>query len=190
MHTPAHVVLNLVALGRADRTRYLLPVLLGALIPDAPMFVFYVVERFVLDTPTPTLWRETYFEPGWQAFIDLFNSVPIILVGLFAAWRLRSRFAMLLCLSMLLHVALDLPLHHDDAHRHFYPFSNWRFESPVSYWDPRHFGRILSGVEAALALGCCWILFLRHRHAWPRIAVGSVAILQIVEFGFGYRFYL
>ena len=190
MHTPAHAVLNLTVLGRHRQSGYLIPVLIGSLLPDVPMFIFYFVERFVLATPMPTIWRVSYFEPGWQAFIDTFNSVPFMLMALWVAWRLRNQFMILLMLSMLLHVACDLPLHHDDGHRHLFPFLDWRFESPVSYWDPRYFGRIASGIEALLVLACCWVLYIRHVHRWTRVSIGAVAGLQVAEFGLGYRFYL
>ena len=49
---------------------------------------------------------------------------------------------------MALHVPEDLFLHHDDGHRHFYPLSQWRYSSPVSYWDPNHYGKIVAPLEA------------------------------------------
>lgn len=62
---------------------------------------------------------------------------------------------------MALHATLDFLLHHDDAHRHFMPLSDWRFESPVSYWDPDHFGQVMSFVEIAAVIGTCMILWRR-----------------------------
>lgn len=41
--------------------------------------------------------------------------------------------------SLLLHACADFPLHHDDAHRQFYSFSDFRFASPISYWGPTPF---------------------------------------------------
>ena len=35
----------------------------------------------------------------------------------------------------------------DDAHRHFYPLSDYRFISLVSYWDPRHYGTVAMPAE-------------------------------------------
>ena len=66
-----------------------------------------------------------------RVFFDCFNSLPFIGMGFLVALRVKSRAGQLVCLSMLLHVFGDLPLHHDDGHRHFFPFSDWRFESPV-----------------------------------------------------------
>ena len=41
----------------------------------------------------------------------------------------------------------------------FWPLSSWRFVSPVSYYDPAHFGRVFMIVEIALAIGCAaWIV--------------------------------
>ena len=48
---------------------------------------------------------------------------------------------------MFLHLLCDLAVHNDDAHRHFLPFTNWRFISPISYWDPKHYGIIFSALE-------------------------------------------
>ena len=35
-------------------------------------------------------WSDAYFEPGWQAFFDLFNSLPLIALGAVIAWRARA----------------------------------------------------------------------------------------------------
>lgn len=190
MHSPAHLVLNLTVLGKAESSKYLLPTGIGALLPDAPMFVFYLVERFALGTPNQIIWRDAYFDPGWQNFIDAFNSVPLVAVGLAFAWKYQNQFLKLLCLSMLLHFALDLPLHHDDAHRHLFPLLDWRYQSAISYWDPRHYGRIVSLLEAAAVLVCCYVLFRRHDSWWLKGGALGVVAFQIVDLGFGVGFYL
>ena len=76
--------------------------------------------------------------------------------------------------SMLLHFACDLPLHHDDAHRHFLPLSLWRFESPVSYWDPKRFGWITAPLEMILTVGGCVYLSWRPSPPGVRFVAGSI----------------
>jgi hypothetical protein len=61
--------------------------------------------------------------------------------------------------SMVLHSLGDLPIHHDDAHRHFFPFSEYCFISPISYWDPRYHGTIVSLVEILMVSGGSVYLF-------------------------------
>ena len=60
---------------------------------------------------------------------------------------------------MTLHAVCDLLLHHDDAHLHFFLLSDWRFRSPVSYWDPNHFGEIVASLEGLVVMVGCIILF-------------------------------
>ena len=118
----------------------------GAVLPDATMFLFYGYQKYV-GSSEASIWGELYFLDHWQYFFDVFNSFPIALVLLLIAWRCKSRWAQLLLLSAMLHMACDLPLHHDDGHRHFVPLSNWRFASPISYWDPQRYGWIVAPIE-------------------------------------------
>lgn len=179
MNTPAHVVLNLLCLNRGPRSDVAWPVVAGALVPDAPMFLFYAVEKFVLGSPESLIWQERYFHPGWQNLIDLFNSIPLVLLGLGWAWQ-RSPQVQAFCLSMLLHIAGGLPLHHDDAHRHFFPFSNWRFISPVSYWDSDHYGQVVSILELVMVVvGCGW-LFRRYPSRWAKASVAVIGLSYTV----------
>ena len=118
------------------------------------MVGFYVWERLVRGTAEAAIWTESYFAPHWQDVFDLFNSIPLVALALVVSHLLGAQRGVWLCASMLLHIAFDLPLHHDDAHRHFYPLSDWRFESPLSYWDPRYHGRWFGLAEmAGVALG-------------------------------------
>lgn len=150
---------------------------LGAALPDAPIFVLFVVARFALGQPSSEIWTRTYFEPGWQLAVDVAHSAPLALAGLVVArWRRRTAWQALFA-SMLLHSALDLPVHTDDAHRHFWPLTDWRFHSPVSYWDPRAYGRQVAVVEIAAALALSVRAF---RLLTRRAARGLVAAMAVV----------
>jgi len=177
MNTPAHVVLNAVVLGRGRWRAHWLPVTAGALLPDLPMFGFYFFERVVLGKSERLIWSETYFEPAWQAFFDTFNSFPLIGLGALIAWRMGRTGWLVLFVSMGLHCLADLPVHHDDAHAHFFPLTNWHFRSPVSYWDPRHFGIWMSLAEVLLVLVGAIVLARRGSpRAWRYLGITTCVI--------------
>ena len=177
MNTPAHVVVNLLFLGKRERPSLALPIVAGALLPDLPMFVFYFCARVILSLPEQQIWQETYFLPSWQLFFDLFNSMPLVLVALLVVWRLKFQRWVAFFASMFLHMLFDFPLHHDDAHRHFLPLSSWRFESPSSYWDPSHYGRIVASLEAVLVIVCTVVLVRRFSSRKSRALLGALAAL-------------
>ena len=176
MNTPAHVAVNLLCLGRNDRSQVLAPTILGALVPDLPMFWFYFFEKVIQGTPERLIWSQAYYEEGWQNFIDLFNSLPIAIAGLIAALRFKSKIGVLFFASILLHIMGDLPLHHDDGHRHFFPFSQWRFQSPISYWDPNHYGNIVLLLEILVVIVSCIILFQIYQSRAGRLSIGLLGL--------------
>jgi hypothetical protein len=177
VNTPTHVLASLALLGRRGDGPRNVAAAAGAVLPDVAIYVLFVVARLVLGQPSSRIWTRTYFEPGWQLAVDLLHSVPLALAGLALA-RLRGhRVAAALCASMLLHSALDLPVHTDDAHRHFLPVSGWRFHSPLSYWDPRSHGREVAAVEIALSLALAVRVF---RLLTNRAARGAVAATAVV----------
>ena len=182
VNTPAHVVLNLLVVGRG-RGKPWKPILLGALLPDLPMLVMYAVERGLLGTSEAIIWQERYFADGWQLFIDLPNSLPLIFVAWAIARFRASAFLEILFLSMALHAGTDLLTHHADAHRHFLPLSDWRFRSPISYWDPAHQGRPFMALELAMLLiGSLWLV-ARGDPAVRRLAV-LILVVSALFIGF------
>lgn len=193
MITTSHLLLNLAVL---DKSRPAYPISLaaslaiaiGAVLPDAAMFLFYAAEKF-RGVPEAAIWSESYYQPGWQVVFDTFNSLPIIAAVALVGWLRNSWVIMLLCASMALHIALDLPLHHDDGHRHFWPLSDWRFASPISYWDHRHYGNIAQPIEQFVAL-CCGLILLRRYPSWPaRIAVGLIMLSYLAFAGYALVFW-
>ena len=170
VNTPAHVVLNALVLGRSRWRQAWLPITAGALMPDLPMFGFYIYQRVVLAAPEALIWSDTYFQPTWRLFFDLFNSLPILGLAALISWHTRAFRSLAFVSSMILHCLTDLPLHHDDAHAHFLPISSWRFESPISYWDPHHFGRLFGAIEIVLVfVGGSALVRRRGNPAWRLI---------------------
>ena len=162
MDTGAHIICNLVVQSRSSESRIFAAVLVGAVLPDLPIMLFYAWESLVMNSAESEIWSELYFKPGWQNFFDTFNSLPLIVVLLALGIYFKKQLVSVLALSMALHVLLDLPFHHDDAHRHFFPFSDWRFFSPVSYWDPKYHGDVMHIVQITIVIIGLVVLWLRH----------------------------
>lgn len=184
MNTPGHAVANLLVLGDRERSSLFAPVAIGAIVPDLPMILFYAYEKSWLGTPERTIWSQSYYELGWQAFFDLFNSLPILALAILVAYSANWPRIVALFASMGVHSLCDLLLHRDDAHRHFFPFSEWRFASPVSYWDPRHYGAIVFWIEIALVLvGTTW-LFKQYATPGPRVFLAILLASYILYIGY------
>ena len=209
MTTPGHAALSLIVLGRSERNA--LPVALGAVAPDVPMLVFYAWERVVRGVSEGRIWSERYFDPGWQVVFDLPSSIPLLVLALgivmlagrrgraaapglpagtgSGSWRAPFRLpggfgaTALFLASMIIHALGDMPLHREDAHRHFFPFSDWRFTSPVSYWDPQHYGGYAAAGEVILVLGVSVFLFRAYRGR-GRWIVAGVAGIHALFIGF------
>ena len=189
MNTPSHIVINLALLDKSNNSSRVFPILLGTLLPDLPIFILFFQAKFIAGVPDRIIWEEIYFRDDWQLFIDIFNSIPIIvfffLVAMvFLKGNLRY-FLGLLFASMFLHALLDLPLHNDDAHRHFYPLSNWRFISPFSYWDIRYHAEQIVAFELALSIFACFVIIFRKRAFLPTV-IGVLLIIMFVFYGWAF----
>jgi hypothetical protein len=183
MNTPIHVMLNALVLGRGRWLSHWLAISGGAVAPDLSMVFLYAYERVVRGTPERVIWSTRYFDPDWQLVVDLFNSFPLIGLGALVAWRLRATAWLAFFASMALHCVTDLLVHREDAHAHFFPLSSWRFISPVSYWDPRHYGWLVGPLELLLIVGGALVLFRSETRVWRRIGRG-VLVATVVFIAF------
>lgn len=182
MNTPAHLILN-AALIEQGRLRGTLPwVLLGAFAPDLLMFAFFGWHTGILQTPQAQIWEIEYFRPDWQLVFDASHSIPAAALGLLVAARARSAGGVAFFCSVLLHCGVDLALHHDDAHRHFLPLSDWRYASPVSYWDPRHLGWLGALLEVCAVVASSAVLSARRRRRSITLALGVVSLLYLAVY--------
>ena len=176
MNTPAHAIINLLLFGGKHRQSHSVAIVAGALIPDAPMVLFYLWEK-LHGMPERLIWRVRYHDPAWQALFNSFHSFPLLALATWAAWRAgRSGWAIFFA-SMFFHALFDFPVHHRDAHAHFYPLSDYRFISPLSYWDPTHYGLWISALEVVvMVVGGLYLLHTSRSVVQTRLVAALLAI--------------
>lgn len=131
MNTPAHILTVMTVL---DKRRSHGVLFLETFIPDLPMFLLFFYEKFILKIDDSVIWNGRYFDPNWQNFFNIFNSIPFILLTFCGCFL----------------------LHQEDSHRHLYPLSDFRFFSPVSYFNPNHYGNVVVIFEMLLSGVYLW----------------------------------
>ncbi len=184
MNTPSHAILNLTVLMQVQ-PEAVTPIVCGAVLPDVPMFVMYLWAKQVRQQSEQQIWEEIYWTPFWQRINHGFHSIPLQVGGMavshLAGWTPLE----ILFLSAVFHALGDLPIHNHDAHRHFFPFSNYRFISPLSYWDPQHHGKVVALVEKILVLASTIYLLPRVDH-W--LLQGLMVLFNVTYWtGYFYR---
>ncbi len=175
MNTPSHLVVNLLLLEGVAGKAPVSSVALGSVLPDVPIWIFYLYVRLIRRLPQYKIWKNAYNDPVWHSLFDAAHSFPLVILAMAGAIWLDMSWWFWLFASMGLHALFDLPLHHDDAHRHFFPLSNWRFASPVSYWDVRYHGAIAARLEVLAVLLACIVLWQRHSSPAMHWLTGGIA---------------
>ncbi|WP_224826504.1 cobalamin biosynthesis protein CobQ [Cognatishimia sp. MH4019] len=178
MNTPAHLIFGLAAFSKRGKGAVTAAALMGSLLPDLSLYLLAGSAIFVLGIEPETVFRDLYYSPTWQTIFQIDNSFLIwgALLAV-ALWR-RSAWGVALTGAALLHLAFDFPLHHDDGRAHFWPVSDWVFESPVSYWDPNQYGGLVSVIEIAACLALSVVLWRRFPDLWPRIGITALMVAQ------------
>lgn len=183
MNTPAHLFVGTGFFAQSDRERSYAAALLGALAPDVSLYAMVIVSIWVMGVPAETVFREYYYSDAWQAVFAVDNSFilwsGLLVVALWRDWPLTAVFAA----AGLAHIALDFPLHTHDARPHFWPLSDWVFESPVSYWDSAAHAGIVGPMEFGLSFGCVLLFWRRFRHVGIRIATVLFLALELLSSG-------
>lgn len=153
--------------------------LLGAALPDLPMYVFVGIAGG-MDWSRQEMWRDYYWRDGLQIPMGWVNSIPIFAALLVVGLVIKRPWVWGFALAALLHCIGDLLLHHDDGHMHFYPFTTFRFESLISYWDSRHHADWWRPIEIAMGLAFCVLLAIRYRGWWQRGLVAMAGLFYII----------
>lgn len=173
MNTQTHVIMGAVLFGRG-LSRKAWAGALGGVIPDLPM-ILIVLTLKLAGVPARVIFGEMYWQNWWQTTNAIGHNFwlwsGLVIIGLvmrdrlsssvrsFDNWTLVSLFAG----SALLHTAIDFFCHREDAHMSFWPVTRWKFMSPLSYYDPAHYGTYVSVFELVMGLCLAFILFRQFR---------------------------
>lgn len=199
MMTQTHTLIAATLFVSSRRpTKHNCAILIGSFVPDIAVFGLFIWSKFV-GIPERQLWREVYFSEPMLTYTAIANSLSLYLLVLLLGMLLirvqtvskelvdRSNTVAiytnsaicLFALAAITHLVGDFPVHAGDAHPHFWPFTDSRFHSPVSYWDHKHFGEVFSYIEASLGILLSIILFRRFKSKWIR-GLTAVALISYV----------
>ena len=142
MMSQTHVLISAALLTRRDAPMRNGAVLLGAMLPDLSIYAIYFLSRWQ-GIESRLIWDEVYWQEPSQTLSAISNSFPLFAAVLVPAlylqhntkkaqWSVFGAFFAALAISAILHLTFDISLHADDAHRHFWPLTNWRFHSRPS----------------------------------------------------------
>ncbi|MEP3890451.1 MAG: hypothetical protein ABJN69_08275 [Hellea sp.] len=181
MNSPTHTLLALALLSKRGDNKRNWAVLIGSLLPDAAIYLWAPYQRFVNGVSGEQMWRELYFAAPMQNLIAYFNSIPIYgalaILGYVMRAKMWGKLLLFFALAALIHMATDLPVHNHDAYRHFWPFSDWRFISPFSYYERDHHAGWVSLLESVLALVSIAVLWKRFPKLWTKLVLALFALV-------------
>ena len=187
MITPSHVIYSWAFAKKTEKTaqnnaRRTSAFILGAFFPDSPTFIFFIVNSLILGYSGSVMWDDMYFNSAWAIPITLSHSLILwpflISVSYYFGWKFLQWFS----LSALFHSLVDFCVHSDDAYRHFWPLSLWKFHSPLSYYDPHEFGNYVSAFDSVLILGLLTYLYTIYTglRRILIIAVGALYAFRLI----------
>lgn len=164
MNTQTHLLLASGLLTRRGEKARNVAIVMGALLPDVPVFALFGIAS-AMGYTSQDVFGDFYFRDDMRNLMGAFNSFFVAALIAATGWLFREKWwgwpMVFLAAAITVHAATDLPVHVDDGHRHFWPFSSFVFNSPLSYWDNSHHGGIVSVVEAVLGIVCAVILWRR-----------------------------
>jgi len=182
MNTPAHLLFAAGAFAKPDSPKITAAAMIGGLFPDLSLYLMAIFSLTILGNSPAYVFDVQYYSNAWQQIFAIDNS--FILWGILCATALWLKKPWLIAFAggALLHLALDFPLHHDDARQHFWPISDWVFESPYSYWDSNHHGTMISAIEQIMVVGVLALLWHRFKSIKMRAFFTAITLLQIAPF--------
>ena len=173
MNTPAHLLVGLAVCARRETPKSGRVAAFGSTLPDLSLYLMAGATLFILQIPPSVVFGELYYSVQWQSVFAFDNS--FVLWGLVFAAALAMRWLLMTAFAGagLLHLATDFPLHHDDARRHFWPASDWVFESPLSYWDSHHHAAWVAPITLLAVLTSAAVIWRR----WPEWRMRAFVIV-------------
>jgi membrane-bound metal-dependent hydrolase YbcI (DUF457 family) len=183
MNTQTHALMGAFFFGKALPLRAIIGTI-GGLLPDLPM-ISIVIALKASGYSGNQIFDEMYWQNWWQITNAIGHSFllwgGLLCLGLLLRkapedyWSLATAFAA----AGFLHCCIDFCCHREDAHMHLWPLSRYKFMSPVSYYDPAHYGLIFSLFEAALGLAMSVILMRQFSNIILRVILLIVSLLYM-----------
>ncbi len=193
MLTSSHILIGAAATSRPNmRPWQIFLAWAGGFAPDASIFLMVVYSRLVNGSGFD-LWSNydgLYWQEPWQFYSAISNSFPLwaaVLAGGFLLYRYSSKLrpvglaVLIFSVGYFLHISVDFVTHADDAHVQFWPFSDWRFNSPISYYQREYYGQIVSVLEMGMGFGIVGYLIYKFRQWFVRIAAVLLAIPYFIN---------
>lgn len=182
MNTPAHLLFGAALFGKRDQRRVTWAAIIGSVLPDLSLYLMAGTALFILGIDARIVFGQLYFSDAWQQVFAIDNSFVLWGIALgFVIWR-GPLWARALCAAALLHLALDFPLHTDDARMHFWPLTNWKYYSPISYWNGAEGGNVVGLVELVLVTVAAAYVFWRDQDIWLRFTASLLFAMQFLPF--------
>lgn len=182
MITPSHIIYGWAVAKATDprpNTQRTTAFILGSLLPDVPIYTFFMIHTFILGTSQQVLWDDLYFASGWTPVFTLSHSLLLWPLVILIGSLLRQSVVRWVGIAGTIHVLLDFLVHKDDAYAHFWPISDWRFISPVSYWDPAHYGTTVGTLDSVVVLLLVYWLYRRDSVGWRQWVYLLVGLLYL-----------
>lgn len=180
MNTPSHIILHLGIRKYLEGKKILIPksFVFWALAPDIGLYlcvILYIpISKYLLWNSTEYtfmhMFDDLYFEhPLWIFAYNILHA-PLMLFSIFCIIylfrnNLRKYYKIInwLIIWCFIHTVFDIPLHHNDGPRIFYPFSDYRFMSPISYWDVNYYANYVIPFELWWCiLIMCYLLYKKN----------------------------
>lgn len=142
-----------------------------AIAPDIGLylcvFIYAIYSQYFLWNSLDVTFRYSfdilYFENSVWIFAYNFLHSPLMILVFFWISKIFQnylgkyyRLLFWFFIGCSLHTLFDIPLHHNDGPRIFYPLSDYIFHSPVSYWNTDYH----AGYVIPLELSMCIIMIL------------------------------
>ena len=180
MNTPAHLIVAATVFAKPNNPKVTWAALIGGFLPDFSLYALAAWSMFIQGNSAKHVFDKQYFTPEWQQIFAIDNSffvwAIIIATGIF----LKKHWLWALGGAGFLHLCLDFPLHHDDARQHFWPLTEWVFNSPLSYWDHNHYGQFIGALEIGMCMVCLVFLWRRFESILARSLIAAVAAMQLL----------
>lgn len=169
------MLIGLAVAGKPGGGKINAAALLGGFMPDFMLYALILHARFWQGHDLKTIFDTLYFSPLWESLLAPGNSFALWGILLAGALWFKKPWMKAFALAGFVHLLFDLPVHHDDAHMHFWPLTDWVFISPVSYWDSAHYGSIISVFEGAGLMALAVYLWRIHKTPAIRLLVAILA---------------